>query len=177
MGEELVRETTRNEEFDAEQLESFAELLQQLEEIAGEKMPSVADLLVLAADAAGAAQAPDDSAPEDSAPVGAKPGNPPVGESDGGAPAPPGGLADEKPKPEKYGPEATKPLERLDDDPTDPNQSTGTRQRRPKWTSGGKAGVPSGESDSPRHRYRVRIRETGTRRTLRPRSRVASVYR
>ena len=44
-GTELVKEAAKNEEFDAEQLESWADIIEQLEEIAGQRMPSVADLL------------------------------------------------------------------------------------------------------------------------------------
>ena len=53
LGAELVQEATKNEEFDPNQLESWAEILKKLEEIAGQRMPSVADLLARAAEAPG----------------------------------------------------------------------------------------------------------------------------
>ena len=52
-GEQLVQEATKNEEFDPQQLDALAELLKKLEEIAGEQMPSVAELLAAAAAAPG----------------------------------------------------------------------------------------------------------------------------
>ena len=52
-GEELLQEAAKNSEFDAEKLESWAEMLEQLEEIAGKKMPSVANLLAQASEAPG----------------------------------------------------------------------------------------------------------------------------
>ena len=56
LGTELVQEATKNEEFDPNQLEAWAEILQKLEEIAGQRMPSVADLLARAAEAPGLRQ-------------------------------------------------------------------------------------------------------------------------
>jgi len=53
-GRKLAEEATRNEGFDAKRLDAFAKALSQLDEIAKEKMPSVADLLKEAADAPGA---------------------------------------------------------------------------------------------------------------------------
>lgn len=44
-GEELVRQATRNPEFGVGHLEKWAEMLQILQDIAGNRMPSVADLL------------------------------------------------------------------------------------------------------------------------------------
>lgn len=52
-GSELVAKATKNEEFDAERLETWATLLQQLDKIAKEDMPSVADLLKKTSEAAG----------------------------------------------------------------------------------------------------------------------------
>ena len=60
-GKLIIQEATRNEEFDAAQLENLADMLQQLDEIAKTKMPSVAGLLAQAA----AAQAPKPSSPTD----------------------------------------------------------------------------------------------------------------
>ncbi len=58
MGKTLIQEATKNEAFDAHQLDAFAEMLKQLEEIAGEQMPSVAKILQQAAEAQGQPAAP-----------------------------------------------------------------------------------------------------------------------
>lgn len=50
-GRTLVGHATKNDEFDAERLESWALMLQMLQDIAQNRMPSVADLLNQAADA------------------------------------------------------------------------------------------------------------------------------
>ena len=50
-GEELVRQATRNPEFGVGHLEKWAEMLQLLQEISSNRMPSVAELLKQAADA------------------------------------------------------------------------------------------------------------------------------
>jgi hypothetical protein len=50
-GEDLVRQATRNPEFGVGHLEKWAEMLQILKDIAGNRMPSVADLLKQAAQA------------------------------------------------------------------------------------------------------------------------------
>ena len=52
-GEELLQEASKNSEFDGQQLESWAKMLNQLEKIAGKQMPSVADLLAQASEAPG----------------------------------------------------------------------------------------------------------------------------
>ncbi|MCB1126074.1 MAG: hypothetical protein KDM81_06245, partial [Verrucomicrobiae bacterium] len=68
VGEGLVQEATRNADFDPEQLEHWAGMLQQLKQIAGDRMPSVAGLLAQAAEApgqAGEVQPADPDAPED----------------------------------------------------------------------------------------------------------------
>ncbi len=44
-GRKLIEQATKNEEFDAERLESWATLLQSLQDIAANRMPNVADLL------------------------------------------------------------------------------------------------------------------------------------
>ena len=53
-GRKLVEMGTRNPEFDAERLESWATMLQMLDDIAEKRMPSVADLLKESSSAAGA---------------------------------------------------------------------------------------------------------------------------
>jgi hypothetical protein len=54
-GEDLVKQATRNPEFGIGHLEKWAEMLQVLKDIAGNRMPSVADLLKQASQAAAAA--------------------------------------------------------------------------------------------------------------------------
>jgi hypothetical protein len=57
MGEGLVREAMRNPEFGVGHLEKWAEMLQILKDISGNRMPNVADLLKQAAQAPSQAQA------------------------------------------------------------------------------------------------------------------------
>lgn len=67
-GRELVGEATKNDEFDAEKLESWAKMVKALDEIAKTRMPPVADLLEKASSApGGAASAPtkDSTPPKD----------------------------------------------------------------------------------------------------------------
>jgi hypothetical protein len=60
-GEELVRQASRNPEFGVGHLERWAEMLQILQEISDQRMPSVAELLLEAAQAEGSPSAPSDS--------------------------------------------------------------------------------------------------------------------
>jgi hypothetical protein len=53
-GEELVRQAMRNEQFNVASLETWAEMVQALKDIAEKRMPTVADLLTAAATAPGA---------------------------------------------------------------------------------------------------------------------------
>jgi hypothetical protein len=121
MGTELVQEATKNEEFDADQLASWAEMLKQLEEIAGEQMPSVAELLEQAAAAPGQA-----GSPPTEPPLPGEPGESQVsGKPDDSPPedplaAPPGGSDLGLEQADKYGPEGLQP-EGLDEAPEDPN--------------------------------------------------------
>ena len=62
-GEDLIKQAMRNPEFGIAPLEKWAEMLQILKDIAGNRMPSVADLLREAAQAASLAQAGTKSAP------------------------------------------------------------------------------------------------------------------
>jgi len=55
-GRSLVEQATRNEEFDAQRLESWATMLKTLQDIASKKMPGVADLLKQSAGAKSAAK-------------------------------------------------------------------------------------------------------------------------
>ena len=114
LGTGLVKEATKNDEFDPEKLESWAEILQQLEEIAGQRMPSVADLLAQAAEAPGQST----GSPPASEPSGA------TAEGDQaaqGTPSPSAGEPNNLEKVEKYGPDSEKPPEGLDEIPEDPN--------------------------------------------------------
>lgn len=63
-GEALIQEAAKNSEFDGEQIESWGDMLEKLEEVAGQKMPSVANLLAQASDAQG--QASQSGEPSDS---------------------------------------------------------------------------------------------------------------
>jgi hypothetical protein len=58
-GKRLVEQGTRNPEFDAERLESWATMLKQLDDIAAKRMPSVADLLKQSSGAKGAPKSGD----------------------------------------------------------------------------------------------------------------------
>ena len=113
---ELVQEAAKNEEFDADQLESWADIIAQLEEIAGQRMPSVADLLSRAAEAPGAPAKPASAGePTDSEAQG--------GQSAQGPPSSTGGEPNDNnsEKVEKYGPNSIVPPEGLDETPEDPN--------------------------------------------------------
>ena len=116
LGTELVQEATKNEEFDPNQLESWAEILQKLEEIAGQRMPSVADLLARAAEAPGLSNSQQSVGMEER-----KDGR--VAHSSTLSPSHPkaeprrGDMSVE----EKYGPESKTPPEGLDEIPEDPN--------------------------------------------------------
>jgi hypothetical protein len=82
-GRSLVEQATKNDEFDAARLESWATMLKSLKDIAANRMPSVSDLLKQTASAPGgklAAAAPN-SAPN--------PGGPPPQPQPGGATPPP----------------------------------------------------------------------------------------
>ena len=49
IGRDLVREATKNDEFDAERLESWATMMRALDDIASQRMPSISNLLQQAA--------------------------------------------------------------------------------------------------------------------------------
>ncbi|MEX2579261.1 MAG: hypothetical protein WD342_09395 [Verrucomicrobiales bacterium] len=53
-GRDLVRQATKNDEFEAERLESWATMMRSLDDIAKNRMPSVSDLLQQASRASGA---------------------------------------------------------------------------------------------------------------------------
>lgn len=52
-GRDLIRQAAKNDEFDADRLESWAQMMRSLDEISRDKMPSVADLLKKAAQSPG----------------------------------------------------------------------------------------------------------------------------
>ena len=124
MGKELVAEATKNEEFDADQLDAWAEMLKLLEEIAGKQMPSVADLLEQAAAAQGQPTPPITEAPLPGEPGEAKPKEASDEQKDiepeDPLAAPPGADDLGLEGADKYGPEGLNP-EGLKEDPNDPN--------------------------------------------------------
>ena len=140
LGTELVQEATKNEEFDPNQLESWAEILKKLEEIAGQRMPSVADLLARAAEAPGQSnrqpirnqQAAGSNQQESSSPTAEGPPSASKGE--------PNNLENV----EKYGPEHKTPPEGLDEIPEDPNTpGAGVIVNRSKQPEGKPGYVPA----------------------------------
>lgn len=130
-GAGLVQEAVKNREFDPGQLEAWADLLQRLETVAGERMPSVAALLERAAAAPGQPATPaedtdavspkppeDAMASADSPTQAAKPGAPTNAQSPEEAPpAPP-------PGPSLPSPEAEQSLARNDESPSPPSPSS-----------------------------------------------------
>lgn len=136
LGTELVKEATKNEEFDPNQLESWAEILKKLEEIAGQRMPSVADLLARAAEAPGQSRSevpsPASNQQESSSLTAERPPSSSKGE--------PNNLENV----EKYGPERKTPPEGLDDIPEDPNTpGAGVIVNRSKQPEGKPGYVPA----------------------------------
>ena len=136
-GTTLVQEAAKNEEFDAEQLESWGNILERLDEIAGQRMPSVADLLSRAAEAPGSTAEP---ASADQQPT--NQGEP----SAQGSPSPSNGQPGEpndSEKVEKYGPDdiMSPEGEGLDETPEDPNKpGKGVSVDRSKPPGEGKPG-------------------------------------
>ena len=135
LGTELVQEATKNEEFDPNQLESWAEILKKLEEIAGQRMPSVADLLARAAEAPrlsiGQPISNQQSAISNQQ------------ENRKGAPDSQL-LTTDSHSVEKYGPESKKPPEGLDEIPEDPNTSgAGVNVDRSKQPEGKPGYIPA----------------------------------
>ena len=133
-GMELVQEAAKNEEFDAEQLESWGDIIERLDEIAGQRMPSVADLLSRAAEAPGAPAEPASTGePTDSKAQG--------GQSAQGQGRSTAGEPNDSAKVEKYGPDSIVPPESLDEIPEDPNKpGKGVSVNRSKQPQGGKPG-------------------------------------
>jgi len=144
MGKDLVQEATKNEEFDADHLDTFAEMLKQLEEIAGEQMPSVAELLQQAAEAQGQPVPPPTEPPLSGERGEAKP----KAESDDKAPedplaAPPGADDLGLESADKYGPEGLNP-EGIKEDPNDPNpEAADVAQDRSAQAEGEPGTIPA----------------------------------
>ena len=123
IGKELVDEATKNAEFNPDQLKLWVEILKKLEEIAGERMPSIAELLAQAADAPGQSEAVPPNGPI-SPPVPTfhdrdDPRNDEDARNIGSGK--PNGLG----KADKYGPDRVSPPEGLDEIPEDPNTPGG----------------------------------------------------
>ena len=112
LGTELVQEAMKNEEFNPDRLESWADILKKLGEIAGQRMPSVADLL------AQAAEAPGQSSSGQQSGVSSQQGTPSPSPTTGGQQPTADNRSEEV---EKYGPDSKKPPEGLDETPEDPN--------------------------------------------------------
>lgn len=85
-GKDIAEQATRNRDFDAEKLEKFAEMLEQLKNIAENRMPSVSEMLKDAA-----------SAPTQ------KPGSQKAGEAGESKPPQDGSSGDQKPQSQKPG--------------------------------------------------------------------------
>ena len=135
LGAELVQEATKNEEFDPNQLESWAEILKKLEEIAGQRMPSVADLLARAAEAPGLT-----SVGTEEGKNGRAPHSSPLSPFHPNAKPRRGDMSVE----EKYGPESKTPPEGLDEIPEDPNTpGTGVVVDRSKQPDGKPGYIPA----------------------------------
>ena len=158
-GGELLQEAAKNSEFDGEQIESWGEMLEKLEDIAEKKMPSVANLLAQASEAPGQSSQPSDGKqgePSDSnqqqgqslngesQPSDGKPGEP-SGESQpsDGKPGEPSGES--QPSDGKQGEPSgeSQPSDGKQSEPSDSNQ-------QPSQTPGGKSQSSNskpGESD------------------------------
>ncbi len=139
LGTELVQEATKNEEFDPNQLESWAEILKKLEEIAGQRMPSVADLLARAAEAPGLSNGQQSVGMEEGK-DGKSPHSSPLSPFHPKAEPRRGDMSVE----EKYGPDSKMPPEGLDEIPEDPNTpGTSVNVDRSKQPDGKPGYIPA----------------------------------
>lgn len=83
-GRQLVEQATKNTEFDATRLESWATMLKSLQDIAANRMPNVADLLKQSADAKAGAMTAQAGKPSQGKPAAeGKPGDPSVAQPAG----------------------------------------------------------------------------------------------
>ena len=78
-GKQLITEAIKNDQFNVETLENWASMLNALEEIAGQRMPSVADLLQQAASAPGSPKAGQPASSTDTHPSASPKNGPKVG--------------------------------------------------------------------------------------------------
>jgi hypothetical protein len=145
-GTELLQEAAKNSEFDAAQLESWGEMLEQLEEIAGKKMPSVANLLAQAAEAPGqqSDSQQDNPSSKSDGQASSQQGKPSTSDNkqptDGNqSNATPSNSENDV---EKYGPDSKLPPETADEEmPDDPNKRGDSASvDRSKPPEGGKPG-------------------------------------
>ncbi len=124
-GTGLLQEAAKNSEFDASQLESWGEMLEQLEEIAEKKMPSVANLLAQASEAPGQSTQQGKPSKSDNQSNAQQQGKP--SKSDNQQPTD-SSQSNAKPSNsendiEKYGPDSKLPPETADEKmPDDPNK-------------------------------------------------------
>lgn len=81
IGKQLVEEAARNEQFQVGHLETWAEMLQKLEDIADKRMPSVSDLLDNAAQAQGQAKKGSEAPSEKTPPQAGQNRNPESGKA------------------------------------------------------------------------------------------------
>lgn len=149
-GIELLQEATKNDEFDPDQLDTWADVLEKLEDIAGKKMPSVADLLAQAAEAPGmpSGQNPQEGSQTNTSPP--SPNNQPSqGQSQSGEQ-----TSDSGDDIKKYGPDdkiLPENPEQADENPDDPNKSgdsaTVDRSKPPEAT-GKPASTPNNPAPS-----------------------------
>ena len=150
-GEELLQEASKNSEFDGQQLESWAKMLNKLEEIAGKQMPSVADLLAQAAEAPGqssqndqSGKPTDPSQQQNQAANGQSNPSDPSQQQNQAASGQSSQSDSETQKSddelEKYGPDIKVPSEKADEEmPDDPNkQGDSVSADRRKTPQGGK---------------------------------------
>ena len=135
LGTELVQEATKNEEFDPNHLESWAETLKMLEEIAGQRMPSVADLLARAAEAPGMSNGK---------PISNQPSAISHQQENRKEGTDSRLLTTDSHSVEKYGPESKNPPEGLDEIPEDPNTlGAGVNVNRSKQPEGKPGYIPA----------------------------------
>ena len=87
-GTQLAQEASRNDEFSAETVNELAEMVERLDNIASERMPSVTDLLTEAADAPSASGQPQNGQPQNGQPQNGQPqnGQPQSGQPQNGQP-------------------------------------------------------------------------------------------
>ena len=100
-GRDLVKQAAKNDEFDAERLESWATMMRSLDDIAQKRMPSVADLLQQAAQSAGqSASKPEEQGKPPAKGGKASPSAPRVSNKNGESAQPKGGEpSEEEPSP------------------------------------------------------------------------------